>query len=64
MLGAFLDVTAHEVAREHKRMLDVLEWEATRFAAQAASEIEVAQRLAQLDTEVERLRAKGRDPAR
>ena len=56
MLGAFLDVTAHEVAREHKRMLDVLEREAMKFTARAAKEIEVAQRVAQLDAEVERLR--------
>lgn len=59
MLGAFLDVTAHELAHEHKRMLDVLEREATKFAMRAAKEIEVAQRVAKLDAEVERLRQEG-----
>jgi hypothetical protein len=56
MLGALLDVTAHELARGHKRMLDVLEREAQQFSTRAAKEIEVAQRLAQRDAEVERLR--------
>jgi hypothetical protein len=37
----------------------VLEREAMKFAAGAAREIEVAQRLAKLDAEVERLRSKG-----
>jgi hypothetical protein len=64
MLGAFLDVTAHELARDHTRMLDVREREATKFAARAAKEIEVARRLAQVDAEIERLRGKGKDPAR
>lgn len=64
MLGAFLDVTAHELAREHKRMLDILEREATKFVGRAAKEIEAAQRLAKLDAEVEHLRGKGKDPAR
>jgi hypothetical protein len=56
MLGTFLDVTAHQLAREHRRMLTVLEREATRFAARAAKEIEAAQRAPRLDDEVERRR--------
>jgi hypothetical protein len=64
MLGPFLAVTAHELAREHERILDVLEREATKFAARAAEEIEVAQRLAQLDAKVEPLRRPPREPTR
>jgi hypothetical protein len=64
MLGVFLDVTAHELARERTRMLDVLEREATKFAVRAAKEIEVARRVAQLDAEVERLRRPDAKPGR